>query len=175
MHLMIDGKAAWLAAIAIALGFGLPGCASITTGTTQSINVASSPDEADCTLFREGRQLAVVRTPAPVVVSRSARPIRIVCNKPGYNAGESALDAEMDDATMGNHILGGVIGLAVDHASGAAQRYPGAVMVGLTPLGVAPAPVIAAPPAPTFTSPSAEGFPAPSSLEPEGGLSRSRL
>jgi len=41
MHLIIDGKAAWFAAIAIALGLGLPGCASITSGTTPSVGVAS--------------------------------------------------------------------------------------------------------------------------------------
>lgn len=183
----IYGRSAWFAATVGAIAVGVAGCASITSGTTQSINISSTPDEADCVLFREGKQIATVRTPAPVTVSRTSKAIRVVCNKPGYNAGESALDAQMEAATMGNLILGGAVGLVVDAASGASQRYPGFVTVGLTPVGGMPAsaPATAAgPAAPTSATGPAQRAPglasepvieAPSPVEPAAGQSRSRL
>ena len=163
---------------------GLGACASISSGTTQSINVNSTPDEADCVLSREGKEIATVRTPGPVRISRASKPIRVVCNKTGYNAGESALDAQFEAATMGNLILGGVVGLAVDAASGASQRYPSFVSVTLTPAaGTAPAAAATPEPSPASAAPAAvargAASPAPetglSPIAPATGLSRSRL
>jgi hypothetical protein len=164
------------------------GCASITNGTSQSINVNSDPGEADCTLTRDGRELATVKTPAPVKVKRESRTIQVVCKKEGFRDGETTMDARFETATLGNLILGGVVGLAVDAASGAYQRYDGFVMVHLTPSS--PAAAVAQPatmPAPATPVPTAaaassrpvastagEGL-APAPIAAGSGLSRSRL
>ena len=164
------------------------GCASITNGTSQSINVDSDPGEADCTLTREGRELATVKTPAPVKVKRELKTIQVVCKKEGFRDGETTMDARFETATLGNLILGGVVGLAVDAASAAYQRYDGFVMVHLTPLlpmartaqpATVPAPAL---PVPTVAPPSSrpvastagDGW-APAPIAPGSGLSRSRL
>jgi hypothetical protein len=163
------------------------GCASITSGTSQAINVNSEPGEADCTLTRDGRELGTVRTPGPVKVKRESRTIHVVCKKEGYKDGETSMDARFETATLGNLIVGGVVGLAVDAASGAYQRYDGFVMVHLVPLppGAAVAqptipPAPAAPPTAAaaasrpVASTAGEG-PAPAPIAPGSGLSRSRL
>ena len=161
------------------------GCASITNGTSQSINVNSDPGEADCTLTRDGRELATVKTPAPVKVKRESRTIHVLCRKEGFRDGETTMDARFETATLGNLILGGVVGLAVDAASGAYQRYDGLVMVHLTPLpptAAAQPATTPAPPVPTAAAASSrpvastagEGL-APAPIAPGSGLSRSRL
>jgi hypothetical protein len=162
------------------------GCASITNGTSQSINVNSDPGEADCTLTRDGRELATIKTPAPVKVKRESRTIHVLCRKEGFRDGETTMDARFETATLGNLILGGVVGLAVDAASGAYQRYDGFVMVHLTPLPPtaaatqpAPAPATSALPAAAASSrpvasTAGEGS-APAPIAPGSGLSRSRL
>jgi hypothetical protein len=162
------------------------GCASITNGTSQSINVNSDPGEADCTLTRDGRELATVKTPAPVKVKRESRTIHVLCKKEGFRDGETSMDARFETATLGNLILGGVVGLAVDAASGAYQRYDGFVMVHLTPLSptaaaTQPAPAPATPASPAaaaasrpVASTASEGS-APAPIAPGSGLSRSRL
>jgi hypothetical protein len=163
------------------------GCASITNGTSQSINVNSDPGEADCTLTRDGRELATVKTPAPVKVKRESRTIQVVCKKEGFRDGETTMDARFETATLGNLILGGVVGLAVDAASGAYQRYDGFVMVHLTPLPPTAAAQPATTPAPATPVPTAaaassrpvastagEGL-APAPIAAGSGLPRSRL
>ena len=175
-----------LACAGLALLGAAGGCASITNGTSQSINVNSDPGEADCTLTRDGRELATVKTPAPVKVKRESRTIHVLCKKEGFRDGETSMDARFETATLGNLILGGVVGLAVDAASGAYQRYDGFVMVHLTPVSPtaaatqpAPAPATPAPPAAAASSRSVastagEGS-APAPIAPGSGLSRSRL
>ena len=161
------------------------GCASITNGTSQSINVNSDPGEADCTLTRDGRELATIKTPAPVKVKRESRTIHVLCRKEGFRDGETTMDARFETATLGNLILGGVVGLAVDAASGAYQRYDGLVMVHLTPLpptAAAQPATTPAPPVPTAAAASSrpvastagEGL-APAPIAAGSGLSRSRL
>jgi hypothetical protein len=161
------------------------GCASIASGTSQSINVNSEPGEADCTLTRGGRELGTVKTPGPVKVKRESKTIQVVCKKEGYKDGETSMDARFETATLGNLIIGGVVGLAVDAASGAYQRYDGFVMVHLTPLPPAAAqptttpapatpPTAAAAPSRPVASTAGEG-PAPAPIAPSSGLSRSRL
>ena len=97
------------------------------------------------------------------------------------------MDARFETATLGNLVLGGVVGLAVDAASGAYQRYDGFVMVHLTPLlpmataqpatvpaPALPVPAVAAPSSRPVASTAGDGL-APAPIAPGSGLSRSRL
>lgn len=154
-----------VAALVAVLSLG--GCATITTGTTQPINVDSEPQEAECTLLREGQVLSTVTTPAPVTIKRNANTLHVVCKKAGYEDGRVVMNSRHEMASAGNALLGGIIGAMVDASTGANSRYEPYVMVRLTPLSPAeqaaaaarakadaaakPVPVAAAaaPPAPT--------------------------
>lgn len=112
----------------------LPACATVTTGSNQGISVITEPAGASCTLQREGAVVAVVNpTPGTVQVSKSVRDIAVRCTRPGHSPGVTALPAQFQAMTAGNIILGGLIGLAVDAASGALGRYPETITVSLPP------------------------------------------
>lgn len=116
------------------LAAGLPACATITTGTTQSISVLSEPAGAACTLTRDGTIMGIVNpTPGTVAVSKSSRDIAIRCTRAGNLDGVTTITPQFQAMTAGNILIGGFIGLAVDAASGALSRYPENVIVSLPP------------------------------------------
>lgn len=110
------------------------GCATITTGTTQAITVDSEPQQASCVLTREGQELGAVTTPGPVTVKRNASTLHVTCRKEGYEDGRVIMNSRYESATMGNVLLGGIIGSMVDASSGANTRYEQYVMVRLNAL-----------------------------------------
>lgn len=116
-------------------------CATITTGGTQPITVTSDPAGASCQLQREGAVVGAVNpTPGTVTVSRSTRDITVRCEREGRQPGLTALPAGFQPMTLGNILVGGVIGIAVDAASGAMGQYPPNVHVALPPAVTAEAP-----------------------------------
>ncbi len=131
------------ALIAVLLGLGqattVAGCATITTGTTQPINFDSEPQQAECTLTREGETLGKVTTPAPLTIKRHASTIHVVCRKAGYEDGRIVMNSRFETASAGNFLVGGIIGVMVDASSGANSRYESNVMVWLTPMSPADA------------------------------------
>ena len=119
---------------ALLLAATLPACATITSGTSQSLAVMTEPAGATCTLQREGAVIAVVNpTPGTVTVSKSSRDIAVRCTRPGHSPGVHVVPAQFQAMTAGNILIGGVIGLAVDAASGALSRYPESTVVILPP------------------------------------------
>jgi len=124
----------------VLLGLGMAsalGCATITTGTTQPINFDSEPQQAECTLTREGVTLGTVTTPAPLTIKRHASTIHVVCRKAGYEEGRVVMNSRFETASAGNFLVGGIIGVMVDGSSGANSRYESNVMVRLTPMSPA--------------------------------------
>jgi hypothetical protein len=115
----------------------LAGCATITTGTTQPINIDSEPQQAMCTLMREGQELGTVTTPAPLTIKRHASTIQVICRKPGYEDGRVIMNSRYESASAGNFLLGGVIGVMVDASTGANSRYEANVLVRLMPMSPA--------------------------------------
>lgn len=63
----------------------------------------------------------------------------IICEKPGYHKTTLVVEEEFAGATLGNILLGGGVGIIIDAASGAAQRYPDSIKVFLQPLQFASA------------------------------------
>ena len=109
-------------------------CATITTGTTQSMTVTSEPTAAICRLEREGTTVGVVNpTPGTVTISRSSRDLSVRCEKPGYQPGLRTISASFQAATLGNILLGGVVGIVIDAASGAVGQYEQNLHVVLPP------------------------------------------
>ncbi len=124
-------------------------CASILSGTEQTIAVTSTPVGADCDLSRKEssdgapEQFArVAPTPGSVTVDRTKYDITVRCALPGYETGAVVLESGTEGMAMGNTIAGGVIGWGVDSAFGADNKYPSHVNV---PLAASPATVSTAP------------------------------
>ena len=165
-----------LTALLLALGLGsaLGGCATITTGTTQPINFDSDPQQAECTLTREGQTLGKVTTPGPLVIKRHASTIQVVCRKAGYEDGHVIMNSRFETASAGNFLVGGIIGVMVDSSSGASSRYESNVMVRLTPMSPADA-AAAAKAAPPSSPPPTPAPPPEPAARGSTGVSLSGL
>ena len=107
----------------------LGGCATITQGTTQLVQVNSAPQGADCRLTREGKLLTNVRTPQSVTVPRSVHNVSVACRLPDGRQGHAVLKTTLTPMVAGNILVGGLIGAGVDAASGAMNQYPDAITV----------------------------------------------
>ncbi|WP_144259504.1 hypothetical protein [Methylocystis sp. ATCC 49242] len=110
--------------LAYAATIGLTGCATITRGTTQtvSINTPGAPG-AVCTLTSASIGSQTITTPGVITLAKGASAISIRCSKECYNDGTGVLASSMDGMAAGNVVVGGVIGLGVDAATGAMNQY----------------------------------------------------
>ena len=110
----------------------LTGCATIVTGTDQEVAINTpGHDGARCILTSEGIGEHIVTTPASIKLSRSKHDIQVNCTKACF-AGSSTISSNFEGMTAGNIVLGGVIGLGVDSASGALNKYTPSIAVPMT-------------------------------------------
>ena len=133
-----------------ALAFATGACSTIIEGTSQNISVSTQPPEASCELVRDGVVIGLISsTPGSVKVEKNKQNIMITCKKDGYRDGVYRNESDFAGATAGNILLGGIIGVGIDAATGAANKYDGDVAIVLEPLpAAAPAtvtPAVAAP------------------------------
>ena len=113
---------------------GLTSCASILDGTTQQIAVNTNPAGANCGLYRLGQKIATIQdTPGSALVQKTKNNIWIACVKPNYLPASYLNHSGLTDASFGNILAGGVIGVAVDSATGADNKYEGTVNVSMIP------------------------------------------
>jgi len=135
--------------LVFAVLLALPGCALVIKGSSQSIAITTPPtDGANCTLSSSQGNWQVT-SPGAVTVQRSKDDMQVRCTKPGWQDGFGNIPSNFEGWTVGNIILGGVIGLGVDAATGAINNYPNAFQVPMVPVanpGPIPAPY--PPPAP---------------------------
>jgi hypothetical protein len=120
-------------AVALLSALALAACATITKGTSQvvAIDTPGVPG-ATCTIqTQSGPQ--VVTTPGSVNLSKGTNSLPIQCTKECYLTGSSIIASGTEAMTAGNVVFGGVIGLGVDAASGAMNKYPDIVTVAMTP------------------------------------------
>jgi hypothetical protein len=143
-------KLSALAAVA-ALGVAVSGCATIVNGTHQSVSVNTTPvQDAQCTLTNS-QGTWYVKSPGSVDVHKTKTDLDITCTHDGYGPGHLVAVSKFGAATFGNVIAGGLVGVAVDAASGANYHYDSPITV---PLG-SPTAAPAGAPAATPTSTSA--------------------
>lgn len=110
------------------------GCATVTTGTSQTVAVDTKPEGADCRFTRKGDPVASINpTPGIITVSKSDTHLDILCRKNGYQDAVAELGSSFQAMTVGNVLIGGVVGLIIDAASGAAMKYPSSVTITLVP------------------------------------------
>ena len=62
----------------------------------------------------------------------------LICEKEGFEKTTMTFDEGLTNATFGNIILGGGVGILVDTMSGAAQEYPSQVRLVMKPVKTAP-------------------------------------
>lgn len=123
-----------LVAGTVALAAALAGCASIVTGTQQTISVSSNVDGADVLL--DGLKIGTTPFAGPVPKNKGM----LTVQKDGYRSQSVALSTTMEPIFWGNIIIGGTLGSITDFASGAAFQYaPASYQVELKAAGQAQA------------------------------------
>ena len=127
--------------LAAAIAGPCAGCASVTRGTTENISISSTPSGATAEVTGLDVPTACV-TPCVVQAKRNAD-ITVTVNKEGYEPQIIPLTKEIPGTGAagfaGNVLLGGLVGMGVDAATGAAMDHkPNPVIVTLQP--VAPQP-----------------------------------
>ncbi len=110
------------------------GCATITTGGFQTISIKTEPEGADCRFFHDGNLVARVNpTPGPILVGKTSGSISVLCRKYGYVDTAGAIGSGFQPMTLGNILLGGLVGIVIDASTGAMTQYPEAVTFLLIP------------------------------------------
>ncbi|HET9217134.1 MAG TPA: PEGA domain-containing protein [Terriglobia bacterium] len=125
----------------------MQGCATITRGTTEVLVVETQPPGADVRINPTGTNC---KTPCSIELKRK-RNYTLQIDRAGFEPATVNVLSEIAGAgaagMAGNVILGGLIGVAVDAASGATKKLtPNPVKLNLVPLTV---PVVESTPTPT--------------------------
>src|SRR5688572_29836520 len=109
-----------LALIALALSCG--GCASVTRGWTEQMQITSNPAEAQARTSLG----QTCTTPCTLQVNRKDE-FSVTISKPGYHSAEVAVTTRVAGAGVagfaGNVLIGGVVGMGVDAVSGATLEH----------------------------------------------------
>jgi len=105
------------------------GCASVSNGTRGSMRIetvsqSGEPIEgAQCSLTNNKGSVSVT-TPGSVLVHRSSSDLHIDCKKDGQPTGSAVVMSRIAGSFFGNILIGGGIGMIVDHSNGSAYNYP---------------------------------------------------
>ncbi|WP_139166197.1 PEGA domain-containing protein [Chryseobacterium soldanellicola] len=94
-------------------------CATIFTGTKDKISFSSTPEGAK--VFHKGIEKCT--TPCTTEISRGLGKQMATFEKEGFNNKEVKLTKTFNPVTLLNILLGGVIGLGVDTATGSLIKY----------------------------------------------------
>lgn len=120
----------------MAAGMLLPACSTIINGSNQSLAINTGEvTGASCNLTG-GSEFAVkekFKTPAAIQVPRSKKALQLACTKAGYKDASRSINSKVEATTGGNLLIGGVIGGAVDAATGAMYKYPETVVLLMEP------------------------------------------
>lgn len=116
-------------ALSAAVALTLTGCASVITGTDQTMNFNSSPDGAVVSVAGQ----VVGKTPVSVQIDKGSNQI-VSFQKDGYETFTTQLTTGLNPWFWGNFILGGLPGSTTDAASGAINEFsPDQYFITLTP------------------------------------------
>ncbi|MDR2653343.1 MAG: PEGA domain-containing protein [Prevotellaceae bacterium] len=95
----------------------LTSCASIISGTHQSVLISSSP--SDATIYDNGLQIG--KTPISARLERK-RDHAISIKLDGYEPYQILIKREFNEWYLGNILFGGIIGLVIDPITGALYK-----------------------------------------------------
>ena len=99
--------------------FSTTSCATIFTGTKDSITFNSKPDGAKVVF--KGVEKCV--TPCTTEISRSLGKQMIEIKKDGFESKEFKLEKNFNAVSLVNLLFGGIIGFGVDLATGSFVKY----------------------------------------------------
>jgi uncharacterized protein DUF3108 len=106
----------------------LAGCATVVEGTSQSIAVNTEPLGAACRFSQGGQMIgSITNTPGSLVIRKKYEGIDVTCEKPGYQNATAHLRADFAAATVGNVLVGGIVGVILDASTAAAVKYDSSV------------------------------------------------
>src|SRR6476646_9935559 len=104
-------KVMTVAAVA-ALGVAMSGCATVIKGSSQNIAITTPPTTgATCTLSSKEGNWQIVSPGVAQGVRKSKEDVQITCIKPGWQTATGTIPSNFQGWTVGNIVLGGVIGL----------------------------------------------------------------
>ncbi len=64
---------------------------------------------------------------------KSKYALTLTCDKPGFQTAVHEIPSDVEAMTIGNVLVGGIVGLAIDAGTGAMNKYDANVTVTLTP------------------------------------------
>jgi hypothetical protein len=133
----------------LAIGGGLTGCATIVSGTDETVKIGSSPSGATVLVDAVERG----QTPLEVELERG-RTHRIEFKKAGFVDDQVMTTNTLNGWIFGNILAGGLIGIIVDLASGATNNIsPNPVTKSLIAVPPPPSPPGSNAPPPVNTNP----------------------
>jgi hypothetical protein len=112
----------------VALVFSLTSCATVITGKHDVLNVNSSPTGASFTTSTGAQGT----TPAKIEVPDDVD-VEFRFQMPGYADGSVTAAKYMSGWVWGNILIGGIIGLVIDFASGGIYTHDRDVSITLAP------------------------------------------
>jgi hypothetical protein len=111
------------------------GCATIVKGTTQAValDTPGAPGAA-CELSSPGIGTQTVTTPATFELEKSQHNVNVTCRKTCFQDGVGVIASYTEGMTAGNVLVGGVVGLGVDAATGAMNKYADRTSITMIPV-----------------------------------------
>lgn len=120
----------------LACALALSACGSMSGGAVQTVTVDTMPmPGASCTLTNPKGVWHVPRTPGSVTLANSGYDLTVSCRDEHGAGGEVVAPAKLADVYLGNVLLGGAIGMAVDMSTGGAYTYDPRIIVTMRPGG----------------------------------------
>lgn len=111
------------------------GCSTIVKGTKQQVSINTpGVTGAVCELTSPVVGKQIVQAPANIVLQKSKHSVAVSCTAQCYAPAVATLASHTEIMTAGNILVGGVIGLGVDAASGAMNHYDASVEVAMSPI-----------------------------------------
>lgn len=101
------------------IGLSMTSCATIFTGTKDSITFNSTPEGAK--VLHKGIEKCV--TPCTIDITRSLSKQMIEIKKEGYETADLKLEKNFNAVSLANILFGGIIGFGIDLGSGAFVKY----------------------------------------------------
>lgn len=120
---------AWALCAALGALTFLTGCASVTHGTSQSVTIETlsstgqAIEGAECTVAND-KSSTVTTSGQSTSVRRSGAILTIECTQAGQAPAKGQATSRVNGGMVGNILVGGLIGAAIDSGTGAGFNYP---------------------------------------------------
>jgi hypothetical protein len=131
--------------LCVAVVVSLTGCASIVSGRHAELSIYTNAPNAQVVVRdKRGQEVASVHTPGRVALKRKDRfifPTRYTATitAPGYQTAQVPIRSTINPWVLGNIVFGGIPGLVIDNATGAAWRpRDSEIFTELMPMNAAP-------------------------------------